>query len=279
MARYEKLNARVAEPLEVRGDMIVRLTPNTSGEEAYTACFLAMSYNGLAVSGQGEELVLTRPETEPGLDRPKRSWDRSRILATRLLRLGYLAPDPILRRYREEIGTGEGHAVIIPRANVVIATDTEAALDKLADWIDGETMAAMGSAPPDSPAAAEGQRPPSSGAIASRSCAHFYLQAFARHHRIQLFAAPDTQSAPKKYPEMGVWLSDRGSETLAWEYRRVDELAAIAREAVEAGWVDPRPDRTLTPTAQNRLEIRFGLAELPAGDRARTTKKAARRKR
>lgn len=281
MARFEKLHARVAEPLEVRGEMSVRLTPNTTGEEAYTACFLAFTYNGLAVAGQGEELVLVRPETRPELPPPKRKWDPSRILAARLLRLGYLAPDPILKHYREEIGTGDGHAIIVPKANVVIAIDTEPALAKLAALVDDETMAAMGVAPADSPAAAAGPRPPSAGAIASRAGVHFYLQAFARKHDIAMAGTVDPQAAPKSYPEMNVWLSQRGSETLGWEYRRIMGQAARARQAAEAGWVDPRPDRVLTPAAQRRMEIRFGLAASPDSERprARTTKKAARRKR
>ncbi len=281
MARYEKLNAKIAEPLEVHGEMSVRLTPNTTGEEAYTACFLAFTYNGLAVSGQGKDLVLVRSETRPELPSPKRKWDASRILGTRLLRLGYLAPDPILRRYREEIGTAEGHAIIVPKANVVIAIDTEPALEKLATLVDEETMAAMGAAPRHSAAAAEGLRPPSAGAMTSRACVHFYLQAFARRHDIPMFGTLDPQSAPKSYPEMNVWLSQRGSVTLGQEYRRVMGLPALAREAAAAGWVDPRPDRVLTPAQQRRKEIRFGLASSLDEDRARgrTTRKSTRRKR
>jgi hypothetical protein len=64
------------------------------------------------------------------------------------------------------------------------------------------------------------------------------------------------------------------------EYRRIGELIPIAQEAYADGWVDPRPDRTLSAAAQRRREIRFGLVSpLPGADRARTSKKATRRKR
>ena len=64
------------------------------------------------------------------------------------------------------------------------------------------------------------------------------------------------------------------------EYRRVNELIPIAREAVAQGWVDPRPDRVLTPAGQRRLEVRFGLVSpLPGAERTRATKKAVRKKR
>lgn len=145
MARYEKLHSRVDGPLELRGDIHVALTPNTTGEEAYTTCFVAMTYNGLVLSGSGQDLVLVRPETRPELMPPRRLWDRTRILSTVLFRLGYLSPDPILRRYRDEIGTGEGHAVLVPKANVVMVTDSNAALEKLSAWVDSEVIAAMGS--------------------------------------------------------------------------------------------------------------------------------------
>ena len=183
MAKYEKLRSRVDEPLEVRGEIRVGLTPNTTGEEAYTTCFLALTYNGLVLSGGQDELILVRPETRPALTPPRRRWDRAHILSTRLFRLGYLAPDPILRGYRDKIGTGAGHAVIVPKANVVIVTDTDAAIEKLGSWIDSETLAAMGTMAPEASALAEGTRPPSAGAIASRECVHFYLLAFARTNR------------------------------------------------------------------------------------------------
>ena len=122
---------QVDEPLQVRGDIRVALTPNSTGDEAYTACFLALTYNGLVLSGSSDELILVRPETRPALPHPRRRWDRDHILSTRLFRLGYLDSDPILRRYHDEIGTGEGHAVLVPKSNVVIVTDTDAALEKL----------------------------------------------------------------------------------------------------------------------------------------------------
>jgi hypothetical protein len=278
MAKMEKLPGRVDEPLEVRGDMRVALTPNTTGEEAYSTCFFAMTYNGLVLSGAQQELVLVRPESRKELTPSKRRWNRERILSTRLFRLGYLAPDRILRHYREEIGTGEGHAVLVPKANVVMVTDTHEALEKLGARIDSEVVAAMGD--PTSGGPGGGPSPPSGGAIASPECIHFYLLAFSRSHGIRFYPSQQRGTAARSYPEAAVWLSEQGYQTLSQEYRRINELIPVAREAVAQGWVDPRPDRTLTPAGQRRLEIQFGLVSpLPGADRARTTKKAARRKR
>lgn len=278
LARYEKLTPRVDEPLEVRGDMRIWLTPNTTGRELFTTCFLGLTYNGLVLSGNRTEFVLARPESRKDVPLPRRRWNPNRILSTRLFRLGYLASDPILRKYRDEIGTGEGNAVIVPKANVVIVTDTDDALDALGARIDSETIAAMGSSATDE--AAGEARPPSLGAVASRECLHFYLMAFARSHRMPFYAARQQGAATRSYPEADVWLNDRGYQMMSAEYRRVSELIPVAREAAEQGWVDPRPDRTLAPAAQKRLEIRFGLVSpLPGGDRERTSKKAARRKR
>lgn len=274
MAGYEKLKPRVEEPLEVRGDLRVTLTPNTTGAEAYTTCFEAMTYNGLVLSGRGDELILVRPESHPELDLPRRGWNRDLILPTRLYRLGYLASDPILRRYHQEIGTREGHAVLIMKANVVIVTDADPALQKLGNLIDAETLAAMGDPDP-----VGGPRPPSLGAVASRECAHFYLLAFARANRIPI-SATRRPAAARHYPEADLWLGDHGYETLLREYRRVSGLAPMAREAVARGWVDPNPGRTLSPEAQGRMAIRFGLVDpLPGAERPRAAGKPARRKR
>jgi hypothetical protein len=277
MARYEKLRGRVAEPLEVRGDVHITLTPNSAGEEAYTACFLALNYNGLVFAGSGDELCLVRPESTRDVPNPRRKWDPMHILSTRLFRLGYLAPDPILRIYREEIGTGEGNAVLIPKANVVIVIDTSPALEKLGARIDEEILAAMGDSAADG---AGGPRFPGVGAIASPECIHFYLLAFARSREIPMSGAQQPRTTTKLYAEGNVWMSDRGYEDLRREFRRVNEMIPIAREALGEGWVDPHPERTLAPAAQRRREIRFGLVNPPpAADRARTTKKAARKKR
>jgi hypothetical protein len=279
MARYEKLRGRVAEPLQVRGDMHIGLTPNSAGEEAYTACFLSLTYNGLVFAGSDDELCLVRPESTRDVPNPRRKWDPMHILATRLFRLGYLAPDPILRVYQNEIGTREGNAVLVPKANVVIVIDTGSALEKLAARIDEEILAAMGDSAADGPADAGGPRFPSAGAIGSPDCIQFYLMAFARSREIPMLGS-QRGTATKHYAEGNLWLSDRGYDALRQEYRRVNELIPIAREAVAEGWVDPRADRTLSTAAQRRREIRFGLVNPPpAADRARTTKKAARKKR
>ncbi|MGP0065649.1 MAG: hypothetical protein ACLQGP_18855 [Isosphaeraceae bacterium] len=114
MAAYEKMGSQIDEPLQVRGEIRIALTPNTRGDEAYTACFFAMTYNGLAFAGSGGDLILVRPETRPALVPPKRLWDREHILSTRLFRLGYLNPNPILERYHDAYGTAEGLAVLQP---------------------------------------------------------------------------------------------------------------------------------------------------------------------
>ncbi len=279
MARYEKLRGRVAEPLQVRGDVHIALTPNSAGEEAYTACFLAMTYNGLVFAGSDDELCLVRPESTRDVPNPRRKWDSMHILSTRLFRLGYLSPDPILRVYQNEIGTREGNAVLVPKANVVIAIDTGPALEKLAARIDEDILAAMGDSAANAADGAGGPRFPSAGAIASPECIHFYLMAFTRSSEIPIFGS-QRGTATKHYVEGNLWLSEQGYAALRQEYRRVNELIPIARDAIAEGWVDPRPDRALSPTAQRRRQIRFGLVNPPpAADRARTTKKAARKKR
>ena len=96
MASYEKMDSQIDEPLQVRGNIRVTLTPNTIGDEAWTTCFFALTYNGLALAGSGGNLVLVRPETRPALVPPKRLWDRDHILSTQLFRLGYLNSNPIL---------------------------------------------------------------------------------------------------------------------------------------------------------------------------------------
>jgi hypothetical protein len=279
MAAYEKMQPRVDEPLEVRGEIRITLTPNTRGDEAYSTCFLALTYNGLVLSGSGDELILVRPETRPGLVLPQRRWDRSYILSTRLFRLGYLNPDPILRRYKDGIGTREGHAVLEPRSNVLIVADSNEALEKLGATIDAEVLEAMGVPASDGQVADGGRRPPSPGATASREGIHFYLLAYARSNRIPLVASEQRVVATKYYPEADIWTSEQGIRALEQEYRRVGESIQLAREAAAQGWVDPQPERTLTPTGQKRLDIRFGLVSpLPGKSNPATTKKAARRR-
>ena len=53
----------------------------------------------------------------------------------------------------------------------------------------------------------------------------------------------------------GPWVSDQGYAALSHEYRRIEELIPIAREAVAQGWVDPRPDRTLTPASSDSMVV------------------------
>jgi hypothetical protein len=281
MAPFEKLQPRVDEPAVVRGDMRVTLTPNSTGDEVYSTCFCALTYNGLTLAGRGTELLLVRPETQPRMAPPKRPWNPDRILSTRLFRLGYLNSDAILRRYAQEIGTTEGHAILETKSNVVIVLDTDAALEELGRHIDAEILEAMGTLAAVSPVQgpAGEARLPSPGAIASREGIHFYLLAYARVRRIATFASQQAD-APKKYPEADLWLSARGFQALEQEYRRVGEAAQLTREAIAQGWVDPHPERTLAPAAQRRLAIRYGLVSpLPGRADPKAAKKATRRKR
>lgn len=143
-AKCEKLDSQVEEPAVVQGKISILLPPNTMGDEAYTACFYAFSFNGLGLLGRGDELKLVRSEKHPQLPRSARPWNRDQILATQLFRLGYLKPDPILRKYRDRAGTTTGHAVLEPKSNVLIVTDTLAALETLRAYIDAEVLEAMG---------------------------------------------------------------------------------------------------------------------------------------
>ncbi|HZW30348.1 MAG TPA: hypothetical protein VFF52_06535 [Isosphaeraceae bacterium] len=279
MAWYERLPSRIEEPLAVRGKIRVALTPNSLGDEAYSACFVALTYNGLVLSGDSGELTLVRPETRPDLQRPKRLWDREHILSTRLFRLGYLNSDVILRHYRDAIGTKDGHAVLVPGSNVVIVADSDVALVKLGIFIDSQTLAAMGRRPRDRAGPAEGPPLPSAGATASREGIHFYLLAYARSNRIPLAATEQPGVVAKYYPEADLWTSHRGFQTLEQEYRRVSQAVRLAQEAAAQGWVDPHPERTLSPAAQGKLAIRFGLVTpLPERANPQATKKSARRR-
>lgn len=282
MARFEKLEIRIAEPFEVRGTMPVTLPPNTMGDEAYTTCFIAFTYNGLALSATGPDFELVRPETRPGLARPSRPWNRNRILATRLYRLGYLKPDPIMRHYQEQIGTREGHAVLQPKANVLIVVDSVAALAALQEYIDLEVIEAMGV--PASPAHAPGEEPraPSLGAIASPECVHFYLMTFARWNRISLFASEEKGAHDRNYPEADLWTTERGYRALQNEYRRINQFVRLAKDTGGQGWVDPTPQRVFEPVEQRKFEIRFGVVSLPQQPAAKATpaksKKGARKR-
>ena len=279
MASYEKMESQIDEPLQVRGDIRVALTPNTTGDEAYTACFFALTYNGLVLSGSGGDLVLVRPETRPALSPPKRRWDRDHILSTQLFRLGYLNSNPILARYHDALGTPEGHAVFETKSNILIVTDTGAALEKLGRHIDSEILEAMGAPAPAGEGAAPEIRLPSRGAIASREGIHFYLLAYARSNRLPMVASQQRGVATNYYPEADLWTSEPGFRVLEQEYRRVGEAMQLVAEAAAQGWVDPHPERTLTPVAQKRLEIRFGLvSSLPGKANVKATKKAARRR-
>jgi hypothetical protein len=278
-AKCEKLDSHVDEPTIVQGKISILLPPNTMGDEAYSACFYAFSFNGLGLLGRGNELDLVRSEKHPQLPRSARPWNREQVLATQLFRLGYLKPDPILRQYRDRAGTAAGHSVLEAKSNVLIVVDTPAALETLRGHIDAETLEAMGV-----PAAAAdvpgGElRPPSLGAIASSETIHFYLMAFARRNHFPLVAAQDRAVAPRRYPEANVWMSDRDYQALAAEYQRVGEFVQAARETGGEGWVDPNPARTFSPAEQKRRAIRFGLASAgPARANTAKNKKTARKR-
>ena len=128
----------------MRGQIPVTLPPNTTGNEAYTACFYAFNFNGLVLAGSGDELILVRPDSQPNLPKADRKWNREQVLPVRLFRLGYLKPDPILAQYRDKLGTREGRAILEAKSNVVIVGDKAASLEKLQAYIDAEVLGAMG---------------------------------------------------------------------------------------------------------------------------------------
>jgi hypothetical protein len=279
MAKCEKLRSRVEEPVEVQGKISVSLPANTTGDEAYTACFYAFSYNGLGLSGSGGELVLVRAAKHPQLPRLSGPWKRDQILSTQLFRLGYLKPDPILRQFRDKAGSPAGHAVLEAKSNVLIVTDTQKALDSLRAHVDAETLEAMGMPASKEPEPRNALRPPSLGAIASAETLHFYLLAFARWNEFPMAAVQDRAVAPRRYPEANVWMNEQGYRALAAEYQRINEFARLARETGGEGWVEPNPARTLSPAEQKRREIRFGLATSgPARATTATKKKTARKR-
>jgi hypothetical protein len=278
-AKCEKLDSHVDEPSVVQGKISINLPPNTMGDEAYTTCYYAFSFNGLGLLGTRNDLKLVQAEKHPQLPRLGGRWNRDRILATRLLRLGYLKPDPILRQYRDSIGTAAGHSVLEPKSNVLIVTDTSEALESLRGLIDAETLQAMGVPAARGRTPAGELRPPSLGAIASTETIHFYLIAFARWNHFTLAAAQDRALSPKRYPEADVWMTEQEYQKLAAEYQRVNEFVQAARETGGEGWVDPDPARTLAPGEQRRLAIRFGLASAgPARANTAKNKKTARKR-
>jgi len=279
MARYEKLRARVDEPLEVRGEIPVFLPPNTMGDEAYTTCFYAITFNGLVLAGSGGELVLVRPETRPKLARPERPWNRDQVLATQLFRLGYLKPDPIMKQYQVKLGTSAGRAVLEKRSNILLVTDRAEALDRLRSHLDSEILEAMGVPASDAHAPGEEPRPPSLGAIASRENIHFYLMAYARSSRIPLAASEEKGVLARHYPEADLWTNERGYRALENEYKRVNEFVRLARQTGGQAWDEPNPERTLSPGAQKRLTIRFGVVGPPRGNGTVTKSKKTARKR
>jgi hypothetical protein len=264
MAKQEALGFRVAEPLEVRGQIPVTLPPNTLGDEAYTTCYFALTLNGLLLAGRLDELILERYKSQPGVARPNRPWNRNQVLSTQLFRLGYLRSDPILRQYRDRLGTSAGHAVLEPKSNMVIVSDTAEALEKLRAHIDSEILEAMGVSGAQERAGEAGPRSPSLGAIASREGIHFYLLAFARSREIALTPSEERGASTRHYPEADVWTNEQGYRALETEYRRVNEFVRLARQTGGEEWTDSNPDRTLSPSAQRRLTIHFGVVGPPS---------------
>lgn len=279
MARSEKLRSRVDEPLVVRGEIPVTLPPNTTGDEAYTACFYAFTSNGLVLAGDGDELILVRPESRPALPKAERPWNRERVLPIRLFRLGYLKSDLVLAEYRDKLGTKGGRAILEAKSNVVIVADKPASLEKLGRYIDAETLQAMGVPAAAGHSAAEGLRPPNLGAIAGRENIHFYLLAYARARRIPLSGAKKEGVFDRHYPEADIWVGERGYRLLETEYKRVNEYVQLANNSGPGEWPIPDDERTLSPANQKKLEIHFGVIT-PEPQNAPTPKrkKAARPK-
>jgi hypothetical protein len=278
LAKCEKLGSHVEEPLEVQGKMPVFVPPNAMGDEAYTTCFYAFNFNGLGLSGVGDDLVAVRPEKHAGLPPPGGTWNREQILSTQLFRLGYLKPDPILRQYQGKLGGARGHAVLEQKSNVVIVADATKALESLRAHIDAEIMEAMGMPASEVRVPSE-PRPPCLGAIASKEAIHFYLLAFARSRRIPLASAQEPGALTKHYPEADLWTNEQGYESLAGEYRRINEFVPLARETGGPGWDEGNLDRAISPGSQRRMSIRFGVVNAAATKgSAQKGKKAARKR-
>jgi len=157
--------------------------------------------------------------------------------------------------------------------------DAAPALTALQEFIDSETVEAMGVPASQGHAPGEEPRPPSLGAIASRESIHFYLMAFARWNQIPLFAAEEKGAHDRYYPEADLWTNERGYRALASEYRRLNEFVRIAQATGGEGWEDPNPQRTLEPIEQRKFEIRYGVVSQPPVKAATTKNKKAARKR
>jgi hypothetical protein len=271
MAKAEKMRSRVAEPLEVRGEIPVTLTPNTMGNEAYTACFYAFNLNGLVVAGSGDELILVRPESRPNIPAPDRRWNRENVLPIQLFRLGYLRSDPILAQYRDKIGTMAGRAILEGRSNVVIVADTASSLAKLRRYIDAEAVEAMGVSMTRRYTPGDAVRPPSLGAIAARENVHYYLMAFARASQIPMSGSKEQGVAERYYPEADVWVGERGYRTLQSEYKRINDFVQQARQTRGEEWPVAEGERTLSAADQKKLSIHFGVV-IPQEETANTPK-------
>ena len=281
MARSEKLRGRIEEPLEVRGEIPVTLSPNTTGNEAYTACFYAFNLNGLLLGGSGDELILMRTGRRLKAPPLERAWNPEQVLSIRLFRLGYLKPDPILAQYKDKLGTKGGRAILEAKSNVVIVADKAASLEKLARYIDAEVLQSMGVPAAAGHSAAEGLRPPNLGAIAARENIHFYLTTFARVSQIPVSGSKKDGVFDKHYPEADVWVGVQGYRALENEYLRIDQYFQLARKNSHEQWPVPADQRTLSPAEQKRLEIHFGVISpdpATAAPAKTKTKKSARKR-
>jgi hypothetical protein len=282
MARAEKMKYKIAEPLEVRGEIPVTLPLNATGREAYTTCFHAFNLNGLAVAGSGDSLILIRPETRPEAPKLDRKWNREQILSIRLFRLGYLNSDLVLAQYKDKIGTKGGRAILEPKSNMVIIADKTGSLAKLQYYIDTETLESMGVPAGAGRTPADGLKTPSLGAIAGRDNLHFYLVAFARVSRFAMRASKTERVFDKYYPEAGVWMAEQVYRALEGEYNRINEYYQLALKNNGQGWPVPPDERTLSPAQQNKLDIHFGVINSqppnPPPAKSKMSKKGARKR-
>jgi hypothetical protein len=281
MARSEKMHSRIAEPLEVRGEIPVTLPPNATGSEAYTTCFYAFNLNGLALAGSGDSLILIRPETRPEAPRTERKWNRDEILPIRLFRLGYLRSDLVLAQYKDKLGTRAGRAILEAKSNTVIIADKAASLEKLQRYIDAEALESMGLPAGAGRTPADRLRLPSLGAIASTANIHFYLMAFARVSQIPMRASKTARTFDRHYREADVWMGETDYRALESEYNRVNEYSQLALRNNGQNWPVPPDERTLTPAEQNKLDIHFGVVSPDPANAAPAkskTKKSTRRR-
>ena len=252
----------------MRGQIAVSLPPNSMGDEAFTTCFYAFSFNGLGFSGVAQDLVLVRPEKHPRLERTGGPWNRRPDPVGRALpaRLSEARPDhasvPGQDRYR---GGARGDRAASQRVDRHRHTEGSRVVTR---QIDTAILEAMGLPVPERHVAGDGPRMPSLGAIASRETIHFYLMAFARRNHFPLVASGQKSGSEVIIPRPICGPMSRAIGPSQQSIGGLANTSQLAKETGGEGWDDPDPGRTFTPSEQKRLAIRFGLVPLAPGKSA-----------